>query len=172
MKVVIYVNDNNINALKVLIQSLKIAGCFLEDIIMVSDKCSEISLGYDSIFNVIKISCKTIEDLKIYKNDYPVYSETYLIVGENVEITKSTLILARESNKKMYEIFRDRVVAIVTDTIDDIVLLHQTHNLMATENSKHTLVKDNLQLSAYTSPMDIYMLEELQVLVYVESSYR
>jgi hypothetical protein len=169
MKVCIYVKDNNINSLKVLIQSLKTSGCHNDDVILISDNCKNISLGYDSIFNVIKIQCRSIGDLKMYKNDNHVYSEDYLIVTENTEFTKHSFKLALEmrgTDTKV--IYKNHLIALITQNIEDIALFNR--NLDTNQDTEFKLIKDQIDLTAYSKPMDILLFESLQILLYVESS--
>jgi hypothetical protein len=167
IKICLRLKDNNLNALKIFMHSLRLAGIHTDDIIFVHDNCSDIALSYDRLFNVPKVTCKSFADLTTYVNDSPIHSDYYLILGEHIEIGKNTMSLLHKTEACPYEIvFQDKVIGLLTRNILDIDRIGTQD--AKNKNTSSSIVKEKLDLTAYSLPVTIHYLSDFDMSVYVE----
>jgi hypothetical protein len=174
-KICVCIIDNDFSALKILYNSLLKAGYRLQDIIFVELDCASNSIGYDIMFNVTKIACKTPQDLATYQYDTPLLDDhgnvpTYVFVTENVEFTNPSKemidALIRDKpahqefllHKNQYSCFR------IGDKITDVIT-HEMYQIVHTTDMEY--LRGNASLVGFTHKFNVYLVKECNLLVYI-----
>lgn len=174
-KICVCIIDNDFSALKILYSSLINAGYRFQDIIFIELECSTNSIGFDIMFNVTKISCKSSSDIQIYKYDAPLLDDHgdppfYVFVTENVEFTRNTksmieTMLRDKASRDNFFAHGNKFSCLRISEDLSHVITREMYQVVHTHDME--VVRQDASLVGFTHKFMVYMIREFNILVYI-----
>lgn len=174
-KICVCIHNNELAAIKILFNSLRIAGYKTSDIVFLETGCSRNSIGYDSMFQVPKISCKSLDEFERYKHDHPLLDEygdvpIYVFITENVEFTANTRTLITDYLNSSSELIYQHAPAFIRiSTIIKDMIVHDANMDIGAVTKDLDLLRIDVDITGFNNKFNVYLIRDFNIMVYMRS---